>query len=496
MKRSVIYISIVCIVYAVFIVVLNVLPRSTYSELEKRDLKTFPEYSGISLFSGEFTSGISSWFSDSEPFRDSFMMISMRVKDVLTSPFMKEESVRLTINTDNMGSEPVEAPLDVKEEPDTLCDVQAVTLGDGVMKVAHAGILVLGKAPHARALMTFHSSPTAGGQFAAAADAYKEAFGDSVEVYIMPIPIPIEFYVPLEAKKYTTSQKDVINHVFSVVSPKVKTVNVYSELAKHSDEDIYMRTDHHWAPLGAYYAAEKFAKVAGVPFRNLSAYEKHVVHNVVGSMFGYSHDIAINNSPEDFVYYIPNQVEYEANFTYYSLDSDFQVKSEGKPVVDDYFRKKKDGCRDAYCTFMGGDAMIVKVQTSTRNGRRLLVIKDSFGNALPGYMFYSFEQVHVTDFRYFKKNMVKYVKENGITDILMAHNTMNVVSYTIESTYKKFLTQPDGVFYSPKVKDASDSLGNIAETSPETTPSSPEEVNETPAAPAPVSSPADTSAAQ
>ena len=52
------------------------------------------------------------------------------------------------------------------------------------------------------------------------------------------------------------------------------------------------------------------ARVAGVPFRDLSNYERRVVHGYVGSMYGYSQDIAVKNAPEDFVYYVPRNVSY------------------------------------------------------------------------------------------------------------------------------------------------------------------------------------------
>ena len=51
-----------------------------------------------------------------------------------------------------------------------------------------------------------------------------------------------------------------------------------------------------------------------------------------------------------------------------------------------------------------------------------MIIKDSYGNALPGYLFGSFEDIYVVDFRYFTKNIVQYVKDNQITDILFANN--------------------------------------------------------------------------
>jgi hypothetical protein len=74
----------------------------------------------------------------------------------------------------------------------------------------------------------------------------------------------------------------------------------------------------------------------------------------------------------------------------------------------------------------------------------VLVIKDSYGNAVPGYLFYSFEQVHVVDFRYFTKNIKKYVVDNHITDLVFVTNVFNAYA---GSTYKKlhaFLTQGDG----------------------------------------------------
>jgi hypothetical protein len=127
----------------------------------------------------------------------------------------------------------------------------------------------------------------------------------------------------------------------------------------------------------------------------------------------------------------------------YTLDEEFHVTGQSKPYKSKYFFSFKDGSGAAYTTFMGGDIKLTKVETSTHNGRRLLVFKDSFGNAVPGYLFYSFEEIHVADFRYFTKDVVSYVDENHITDILFANNITNTcVNYTY-SRYRKFLNPVD-----------------------------------------------------
>lgn len=105
----------------------------------------------------------------------------------------------------------------------------------------------------------------------------------------------------------------------------------------------------------------------------------------------------------------------------------------------------RDGNGGAYCTFMGGDTKITQVRTSVKNGRRVMILKDSFGNALPGYLFGSFEEVHVVDSRYFTKNMVQYVHDNRITDILFANNIFNAYSPRIANAYIRFLDQAGGI---------------------------------------------------
>ena len=49
------------------------------------------------------------------------------------------------------------------------------------------------------------------------------------------------------------------------------------------------------------------------------------------------------------------------------------------------------------------------------------------------------------DSRYFTKNMVDYVQENGITDILFANNIFKAYSSQTYAKYLKFLTQTNGI---------------------------------------------------
>ena len=300
-------------------------------------------------------------------------------------------------------------------------------------------IIIVGKPNTARALSRFGGASEGARPLAECGNYYKEVFGEGVNIYVAPIPLAAAYYTPNSARAWTKSQAVAINAMYAALNDNVKAVDLYSTLAQHVEEDIYSRTDHHWAPLGAYYAAEAFAKVAGVPFRDLSHYEEVVQARYVGSMHMYSKDDAVLASPEKFVYHKPKGVEYTTTYIQYSIDSNRRIVGESKPQQGKFFYNFTGN--GVYCVFMGGDTKITQVRTSTKNGRRLVIVKDSFGNALPGYLFFSFEEIHVIDFRYFNKNMKRYVAEHNITDILLASNMSFACSTSTMGKYKRFIVQ-------------------------------------------------------
>ena len=441
MKQNAIYIIIISLFFSAIAVVFNFFPRSLVSELEKRELRTFPSFSWQSLSNGSFTNDISLWYSDSEPYRDKLMNVSMLINKYQGMSLDDEEHVTFHSGSQTGGEiEPMPAPL-----PDEVAaSSDSIQVIDTLTHIANAGIIIVGKDENVRAMMVYGGSG-GGKAYAEAANKYKATFGSSVNIYSMVIPTAIEFYCPEKVRRRTHSQKATFDNIKSLLAPDVKAVDIFQALADHASEDIYLRTDHHWAPLGAYYAAREFAKVAGVPFLDISEYDQHVVHRFVGSMYGYSGDIAVKQAPEDFVYWTPRNVSYQTTYTIYSTDKNYGVTGESKPRTGPFFYHHKDGSGQAYCTFMGSDARITNVKTSTHNGRRLLILKDSFGNTLPGWLFGSFEEVNIIDCRYFTKNMVRYVEENKITDILFANNVFKAYSAFVGRNYVRFLSQNGGI---------------------------------------------------
>lgn len=260
-----------------------------------------------------------------------------------------------------------------------------------------------------------------GATYAKAVNEVKEIVGSQVNVFSMIVPTQGSFYMP--AGFTMASEWDCIQNVNEQLYGIIP-VDAYSALAEHVDEEIFARTDHHWMQLGAYYAAEAFVKTAliDVPFAPLENYERHDISGYLGSLYGYSdYNAVMGNNPETFTYYVsPN------DFTTYYMNPDDSDFARGYMFV-------KQPVSASYSTFMGGDRKVVHVDTDVENGRKLLIVKDSYPNALVPCLTGSFEDIWTVDMRYleemkhFPNSISQVVKDYGITDVLFCMDTFSAV---------------------------------------------------------------------
>lgn len=249
-----------------------------------------------------------------------------------------------------------------------------------------------------------------------------------VNVYNMVVPTSSEFYTPGTVTSFTSSQKGKIDYINENLV-NVTAVDAYGQLAANTDKDIYARTDHHWLPLGAYYGAKAFAEAADFDFPDLSEYETVSRNDYVGSMYYYSKDENIKNDPERFTLYIsPNDADLKT--TYY--DTSFKNGYESDLFV----------ARNAsafYCSFLGSDDRIAKIETGVKNGRVLVICKESYGNGIVPFLTSGFETIYVTDCRYFDLNLIDFCKNVGATDLLFSVCTFTPAGGNV--SYVEYVTK-------------------------------------------------------
>lgn len=449
-RVSLILCGVLALGLAVGTLLLTLLPRSTQSQIEKRDLAKLPSLSLESWFSGEFTAGVATYFTDTVPNRDALKRLGSQFKAVFGLPG-SESDVEFVGNIQKLDKpKPAEDPStsapESQSQPESADPGPTVgQMGAGLEgaagrnmvlpsptpvpadfhqaeeagMVGEGSIMLVKQEGHYRGLEPFGGSADMADRYSAALNDLHSQLGDGVKIYSMPAPLACEFYTPDQLKEYVRSQSECFDGANAQLNDGIVGLNICGTLAQHAGEPIYCRTDHHWQPLGAYYAAQAFAQAAGVSFDDISTYTEGKFEGFVGSMYGFSGQSAkILNDPEDFVYYTPSK-PYDT--VYYDTAFNFQWDD------DNLFAEGVDGSSDAYSYFLGGDQYIVKVTTQNSTGRKLLVMKDSYGNATIPYYVGSFDQIYVADVRYLERNLVSFIRDMGITDVVFTVSAFSLV---------------------------------------------------------------------
>ena len=432
-KRDVWALANIAVTVTLFIAVtvaLLILERPTESYTENRHLATFPEFSFEKFFSGEYTDGITEWFDDTVPWRDGFKDISANIIKNMGVSFGSVGSVTGSLikveqegQTTTAGTQPVSEPSGAVPDEGgagsttTSAVTQQTTppydprneIAEGIVT---NGTVVCQIDGHWWGI-SFYSGGYNRDAFVQYVNDFAKDLGDGIQTYVMTTPTHSEFYTPANFAEYNASQSYVIEYVGERLNDNIININCCPALEQHLAEPIYLRTDWHWQPLGAYYAAEQFAKAAGVPFADISTYERMDIEGFVGSQYTVTtQDARLLNDPETLVYYKPSNWH---TCDYY--DTSYNLEFEAWPIFIPG--------STTYSGIFGGDKKIVRIETDVNNGRKLAILKDSYGNAEVPFLVGSFEEIYVIDVRWFDLNAIDFIKEQGVTDVLFSMSTVS-----------------------------------------------------------------------
>ena len=328
------------------------------------------------------------------------------------------ETAEITAESADITTLPPETEAQsASEKPDAV-----QVMAGGYAEIDDSGLMICDIDGHYWALMPCWGTYGLCESWTESVNEFKNQLPD-VNVYNMVVPTSVEFYLPDGFDNFTGSQWNKIEHIRTNLK-NVINVDAYSALAAHTDEALYSRTDHHWMPLGAYYAAMSFAQSAGVSFPSLSEYTKVTRGGFVGSMYMYTESSLIYNDPEQFDLYIPPNNS-ALKTTYYNgyMSGARAGQLITSPDAGAY-----------YCSFLGADNVVAEIETDVKNGRTLVIFKESYGNAIVPFLTSSFEKIYVCDIRYFYKNAVQFCKDIEATDLLFS-----VCTFTAAGTNGNYL---------------------------------------------------------
>jgi hypothetical protein len=375
---------------AIFVLILIILGavnffnpvRPTMSQYENRALHPKPVFSLGALFNGSYFRDYEEYFADTFVWREQLVKLSSAIKALRGVPTGVELVNQTGDNT---------ADSDGADQPTDGMIGQLLVVGDQAMSV-------------------HHFSPEAAAYYADTLALFADQLDSAVHVYSLVAPTQIAFLNDSRFSGLSSPQPETLAAVASALAAGITPVDVYSILAEHQDEYLYFRTDHHWTALGAYYAYVAFMQATGQQPVPLDQFDVSQVDGFLGSAHSTTLNKNMENHPDTLYIYHP-PVDYQYQVYYSTTGKKAQLFDMGQAQN-----------KNKYGIFLGGDLPMSKIVSNVNNGRKVLVLKDSFGNAFAPFLACNYQSVYVVDPRHFKQDIFQLIKDEGIQDVIFVNN--------------------------------------------------------------------------
>ncbi len=419
--------------------------RPSVSTVENRTLTKFPEFTLESFLNGEFFSDVSTWYSDTFPLRDRLISAEQKIT-ALYGIAGNEQVVGADVQADDIPSvtstvQPAASAASSTVQTDTTAaDAQAqVGTGQATLPDSYKMETEVQKQIQQRLYVKDGAAYTIYAFNQEAADTYIQALSDAATklsgiANVYSILVPLNSGVMLDEATLKSlggsDQQQTISYYYNSYKG-VQGIETFNTLREHNSEYLYFRTDHHWTALGAYYAYRNFCQAKGITPNELTSFETMQFTPFLGTYYtklNKPSDMAAN--PDTVTAYIPHGTN---SMKYWDKDG----KEYDWNVIRDV---SKRGEGSGYATFIAGDNPIATIENPNINdGSSCLVLKESYANALIPFLVDHYQKIYIVDFRYANVNVVDYVKQNNIQDLIVVNNIGIINSKNVATTIKGLL---------------------------------------------------------
>ncbi|WP_188068345.1 DHHW family protein [Brevibacillus brevis] len=358
-KRTRAVTGLLFLLFILVVAVLNILtPDQAFSESENRVLEKKPLFSLRSLLAGKFTSDYEAYITDQFAFRDVWIGLKTDADRVMG----KKDSNGVYLGKDGYLIQHFSSPLDAEVKD------------------------------RVQAIRSIHQTTP------------------DLRKYIMLVPTAALLQDKLPAYAPMGDEHAALNRVRQSLPSDIRFVDVYPALSAGREDAIFYKTDHHWTSKGAYYAYRLLCKQMGIVPKDEAAFN---IREVTDAFYGslYSKSGFRHLQPDRIDLYLPKK-ERKKKVDYVdegrTADSLYQM--------DNLYKK------DKYAVFLNGNHALIRITTDHPDGKKLLVVKDSYANSLIPFLAEHFAEIDVVDLRYYEESVAKLIQDRQFHDMLFLYN--------------------------------------------------------------------------
>ncbi len=451
-------------------------PKSAFLKNENRMAAEFPQVNFESIKTGLFSQGFENYYTDQFPLRDWFMGFDRSMHRLLTGSAFSSGADQVQVfhkktdlgqgqnlqdlsdakagqnprpsegntantpvstdpnakasnaNTPQVTTAPTDDPRYAK--PDANAALPVVD-EDEVQNVNN--VILVGD----RAMEIFYYNEEINASYGERVSRLARLLSPSTKVYNIPVPTSVEFYASESYRGPDNSQKRAFETVRENLSSDVTYVDAYAEIraaAADPNNYLYLRTDHHWTQLGAYYAYRAFCSAAGITPLALDEMDHGVIKEPsYGSMLGYTDraQVLVDN---------PDTVEYwKPKYTVTGIAVDNETDDESAGYDVDLIAKDFE-VDNKYLAFTMGDHSYLHYHSSIANGKSVLLLKESYGNAFVPFLTGHYEHVYVLDPRRITSiSLSQFCQEHHIDDCIVMNYSFGIANGSWQDAFESMI---------------------------------------------------------
>lgn len=355
-------ITLFCILIFGFTLATMIKPDTEYSETENRTLAQMPDASVETVFNGTFESDYETYLTDQFVARDGWIGMKTAVERMM----LRRESKDIYFAKD-----------------DYLIEKHT---GSFTSELAERNIQTL----------------------AGFVSQYEEQFGKE-HMSVMLIPNAVEILsdkLPPYAALHSEAE-------YLLQVQQALPENIWFEagtvLQEHDKEALYYRTDHHWTTLAAFYVYQAWAKEQGF---EVPVEEDYTIETATTEFAGtIQSKLGIDTQMDTIQLYYPvEDIFYEVR------------KNDAEEPEYSMYDYNALNTKSKYDIFFGGNYAKTAIRTRQANGRKLLVIKDSYAHCFVPFLIRDYEEITMLDIRYYNQKVSELIASEGYTDLLFLYN--------------------------------------------------------------------------
>lgn len=235
-------------------------------------------------------------------------------------------------------------------------------------------------------------------------NSFAQSVGQKVDLLIVP---SAGWAAGLDSYRDEEIIREIYDGAEAPVTP-VAVLEIYE-----GRPDLFYNTDHHWTSRGAYAGYRAYMEALGRACRPEDDFEIATYSDFRGSTYSRSalwltpgETLEVWQGSEDLTVTMDDSEDHEGVFYWERLEEP-----------------------DMYTVFLDGNHPLVRVKNPGGQGK-LLVIRDSYANALGCFLAESYEEVVLVDLRYYRKPVSQLVQQEQFTDILICYSFGNFLTDT------------------------------------------------------------------